>query len=370
MEEQTILHDIFFVLFYGGVIMLNLVAAVYLLLRRGNAIAPDVTSPARLRRWAAVFLIACAISHVSWLVYTYCFYSAIIPYIIVCGIDILLIFPCTVGILLSMFQDRRRPLWPFLAMLVPALVLLIICIIRQDDTFFLATSLYTAFLYVLLVLFMLYAVREYGNWLRQNYADFERKEVWQSVLILALFLLFFIVYSITTGKSRVIAYIFQVYNMVLVAILIWRVETLRELSETTSPEAELSESPDAEKSSSSQQNIPASIGPLLKKQCEDGQLYLEHDLSLAQLAQTIGTNRYYLSQYFAQQGMTYNTYINNLRIRHFTSLYHKAVEEGRSFTARQLAFESGYYSYSTFSAVFKQHTGKTVTAWMHSTAAE
>jgi AraC-like DNA-binding protein len=211
---------------------------------------------------------------------------------------------------------------------------------------------------------MLYAVREYGNWLRQNYADFERKEVWQSVLILALFLLFFIVYSITTGRSRVVAYIFQFYNMVLVAILVWRVETLRELSETTSPEAELSEGPDAEKSSSTPQAIPASIGPLLKQKCEDAQLYLEHDLSLAQLSQAIGTNRYYLSQYFAQQGLTYNTYINNLRIRHFTSLYHKAVEEGRSFTAKQLAFESGYYSYSTFSAVFKQHTGKTVTAWM------
>ncbi len=364
MEAQTILQDIFFVIFYGGVIMLNLVAAVYMLLRRGNAIAPEVTSPVRLRRWAAVFLIACAVSHISWFVYLYRYFPAVTPYMVVCGIDLLLIFPSIVGILLSMFQDRRRPLWPFLAMLVPALVLLIICIIRQDDTFFLATSLYTVFLYVLFVLYMLHAVQEYGIWLRQNYADFERKEVWQSVLILALFLLFFIVYSITTGKSRVVVYFFQFYNIVLVAILIWRVETLQELSGTSLPDGAESSDDEDDKVNATPQAIPASIGPLLKQKCEDAQLYLEHDLSLAQLAQAIGTNRYYLSQYFAQQGLTYNTYINNLRIRHFTGLYHKAVEEGRSFTAQQLASESGYHSYSTFSAVFKQHTGKTVTAWM------
>ena len=50
METQEILQDIVFVLLYGGVIMLSVVAALYLLLRRGNAIAPEVKSPVRLRR--------------------------------------------------------------------------------------------------------------------------------------------------------------------------------------------------------------------------------------------------------------------------------------------------------------------------------
>lgn len=168
------------------------------------------------------------------------------------------------------------------------------------------------------------------------------------------------IYCITTGKSRALAYFFQIYTVILVLLLVWRVETLQALSEPTSPE----------RAAPTPQTIPANIGPLLKKHCEEGQLYLQHDLTLAQLAQVIGTNRYYLSQYFAQQGLTYNTYINNLRIRHFANLYHNAVEQGCSYTAQQLAFESGYHSYSTFSAVFKQHTGKTVTAWMRSVIAQ
>jgi AraC-like DNA-binding protein len=46
------------------------------------------------------------------------------------------------------------------------------------------------------------------------------------------------------------------------------------------------------------------------------------------------------------------------------SLYREAVAAQRSFTAQQLASESGYRSYSTFAIAFKQRMGQTVTAWM------
>ena len=141
-------------------------------------------------------------------------------------------------------------------------------------------------------------------------------------------------------------------------VLLWRVETLQQLSESTQPEE-----------ASVPTDTPTKIGILLKKHCEDGQLYLQSDLTLAQLAQAVGTNRYYLSQHFAQQGITYNAYINGLRIRHFVRLYQEAVADQRIFTAQQLAFESGFHSYSTFSATFKQMLGTTVTAWMRGTAA-
>ena len=37
---------------------------------------------------------------------------------------------------------------------------------------------------------------------------------------------------------------------------------------------------------------------------------------------------------------------------------------GRDFTAQQLASESGYRSYRTFSLAFKQRMGQSVTEWM------
>ena len=358
METQEILQDIVFVLLYGSVIGISVMAALYLLLRRGNSIAPEVKSPVRLRRWAAGLLVATALSHVFWVCYVY--HPTPVVYSIVCGLDMLMLFPTIAGILLSMLQDKQRPVWPVLVALIPALVLSAFCLIRGDDVLYLPLSIYVIVLYGLLMLYMYFAVRNYGRWLRDNYADLENKEVWLSFIILGLFLLFFIMYNSTTEGSTILVYFLQIDCILIVALLLWRVETLPELTANVVPEAE------QEKLEQEQKQKPSKMETLLKKHCENKRLYLQNDLTLAQLAGAIGTNRTYLSQHFAQQGITYNAYINGLRIRHFVRLYEKALADGREFTAQQLAFESGFHSYSTFSNTFKQIMGTTVATWMHS----
>ena len=103
---------------------------------------------------------------------------------------------------------------------------------------------------------------------------------------------------------------------------------------------------------------------MLEQHCEATQLYLQHDLTLQQLAIAIGSNRTYLSKYFAQQDITYNSYINRLRILHFMLLYRDSCASSRSVTATELALQSGFHSYSTFAAAFKHFNGQTVTTWM------
>jgi AraC-like DNA-binding protein len=152
-------------------------------------------------------------------------------------------------------------------------------------------------------------------------------------------------------------YLSQVNTILIIGFLLWRVETLQKLSadETSTPDVE---EDDVYK--------PATIdiGALLQRYCEEPKLYLQHDLTLAQLSEALGTNRTYVSQYFAQQSITYNTYINRLRIEHFEQIYREAVESLRPFTAQQLAYDCGFNSYSTFAAAFKFFNGQTVTAWM------
>ena len=75
-------------------------------------------------------------------------------------------------------------------------------------------------------------------------------------------------------------------------------------------------------------------------------------------------NRYYLSQYFTNQNTSYYAYIHDLRIRHFVTRYRELAAEHKPIVAQQLAKESGYHSYSTFSTAFKQRMGQSVTAWM------
>ena len=62
MYEQ-ILEDAIFVMLYAVVTVLAALGCVYLLFRRGNAFAADVTPPLRLRRWTAAFLAVIALGH-------------------------------------------------------------------------------------------------------------------------------------------------------------------------------------------------------------------------------------------------------------------------------------------------------------------
>jgi len=147
-----------------------------------------------------------------------------------------------------------------------------------------------------------------------------------------------------------------VANILLIAVLLWRVETMQALTDAAGNDAE--ETPVAGDS------IYTKLESLLQQCCVDQQYYLQHDASLNQLAKILGTNRNYLSQHFAQRGLTYNSYINGLRIEHFIRLYEQAVASGRDITARQLAAESGFNSYSTFGRAFKQVVGRSVAEWM------
>ena len=355
MEVQSITHDIFFLLLYGGVTALDVLSALYMLLRKGNAFVSGLEPPVRLRRWTALLLASMAFGHLYWMYAV--FHPSEAIYIIACMLDTLFIIIPMSGIMLSMLQDRKRHIWPVGVSMVPVIVLAVFGIVREDIGLLSPARIYLGILIVLLSVYMVFALRQYGRWLRDNYADLEHKEFRQSILMLAALLLTLLFYS-STNTNKLFLYAIQAVNILVVGLIMWRVETLRSLDTVAEESSE-----EAQETSSSSA-FPDTIGQQLKQYCEDTLLFLQYDLTLAQLAQTIGTNRSYLSQYFSRQGLTYNAYINGLRVEHFIRLYHEAVASHRAFTANQLSAESGFHSYSTFSAAFKQKMGKTVTTWI------
>jgi AraC-like DNA-binding protein len=226
--------------------------------------------------------------------------------------------------------------------------------------------------------YMVREVRQYGRWLRDNYADLEHKEVWQSLLVLAV-IMFLIVYYVTGYGSITYQYIIQVSDLLLIGHLLWRVETLQDLNLPISSEnivvADATPIDDSDamdtmiateetEEADTSLSVRNNIGPLLRLHCEEPQLYLQYDLTLQQLATQIGVNRSYLSKHFALQGITYNTYINNLRIRHFVSLCQERVAAHQPLSVQQLSLDSGFRSYSTFNGAFKQVMHTTATEWL------
>ena len=370
-----------FFIIYGITGVVPLIAAVYLLLRRGNAFAADVTPPMRLRRWAASFFAVASLGHVWW--YLFLIYSGDIRsvcYVVVAVVDCIGMLTTMAGTLLAMLQDRKRPIWPVIAALAPYSVIAALHLVYPDDWSLYIAITYILLLYAVFTVYMVFAVRRYGRWLNDNYADLENKKVWLSQTVSLVCLLLFIFYALVDTES-ILLYILHAIELLLFGLLLWRVETLPDLTPdnlTLEPfRGEEGSIYHSNGSATGELTTPlptaggagaSDIELLLAEHCVGAQLYLQHDLTLLQLAQTIGINRFYLSQYFSRQGITYNAYINDLRINHFMSLYRKATSAQQSIVAQQLASDSGYRSYSTFSLAFKQRTGQSVTAWMRETA--
>ena len=333
-------------------------ACIYLLFRRGNAFAPRIRTPRRLRRWTAVFFAAVALGHL-WYLPSVMFTSGdevMLCMLIGALLDCLVVIPLAIVVMLCMLQDRRRPLWPVGVAMAPMVAGVLTCIITRSDALVPWLRLYFLPLGIGLTVYMVREVRRYGRWLRDNYADLEHKEVWQTFVAMASILLMF-GYYVSGDSGMAYEYIIQVCCIALVCFLLWRVETLADLSISQSPSSETISDATYEQ-----------IGALLQQHCIDTQLYLQRDLTINQLAQALGTNRTYLSQYFSSLDTTYNAYINKLRIDHFCRLYQEEMAANHYPTAQQLFSRCGYRSYSTFSLAFKQRIGQSVASWMRDAA--
>ena len=405
MYEQ-ILEDAIFGMLYAVVAVLAALGCVYLLFRRGNAFAADVTPPLRLRRWAAAFLAVIALGHVWYLPGTMMADGeAVERWTLIGGLlDCLLTIPVALVVMLCMLQDKRRPLCPVWLAVAPLVIMMGVNIANRSDALLPWMQGYILLAVIGFTVYMVREVRQYGRWLRDNYADLEHKEVWQSLLVLAV-IMFLFVYYVTGYGSMTFEYIIQVSGLLLIGHLLWRVETLQDLNLGFHPTFSLPRhSPNLfGLCSRLHENVPISsenivvadatpiddsdamdtmiateeteeadaslsvrnnIGPLLRQHCEEPQLYLQYDLSLTQLATLIGVNRSYLSKHFALQGITYNAYINDLRIRHFVSLCQERAAAHQPVSVQQLSLESGFRSYSTFNGAFKQVMHTTATEWL------
>ena len=231
MYEYLGLQDVFFIILYGMAGFFALLACLYLLFRRSNVfVGEEIKSSLVLRRWTAAFMAAVVASHVWWVLLGRHFLvdDRLVRNIIAISLDYLTFVPLMMCVLIRMLQDRRRPLWPLIPLFAPIAVMAVVCIVTRNDLFMSVVEYYMIVPVVTFILYYVRAVRQYGRWLLDNYADLERKEVWQSLLLLAFILFVHMAYSNNEG-TLFMEYVAQVNTIVITPFLLWRVETLQEL---------------------------------------------------------------------------------------------------------------------------------------------
>ncbi len=400
MYEHEGLGDALFMALYGAVAMMALMCGLYLMFTRGNAVAENVAPPKVLRRWAAAFMAAVVASHVWWFVLGTVWLTAdrVVRDTVCIALDLSTLVPLMMAVLLRLLQDRRRLVWPWFVMQLPVVAMAVWGIAQGDMSY--ATGgggrpgVMVWYQMLVIMLFLsgyVQALRQYGRWLRDNYADLEHKEVWQSLVVILVIVVAYGFYM-TNGGSLFREYLSQLNSVLIIAFVLWRVEALQGLASLEDEETGMQEegntriqeygtdvlaaemtdadgnvlSSDIPVFSSSPTTPDAMIAVALRKRCEEEELYLQSDLTLVELARVAGTNRTYLSAYFASQGTTYYGYINRLRIDRFCQLCREERAEGRTVKAKELSVKCGYAAYQTFAAAFRAQMGQTPTEWMRS----
>ena len=231
MYDYQGLQDVFFIMLYGMAGFFAMLACVYLLLRRGNAFAEDVRSSCVLRRWTAAFMAAIVASHVWWYVLGTYFLTddRLVRNITTIMLDHVTLVPLTMAVLLAMLQDRRRPLWPWLLAQAPEVLAAALGIAGRSEFWgYQVVHYWQLGVIAVFVVYYIIALRQYERWLLDNYADLEHKEVWQSMVFIIVLLAVYMVYTSNAGEL-VREYLSQIITLVIIAFLLWRVETLQEL---------------------------------------------------------------------------------------------------------------------------------------------
>lgn len=355
--------------------------ALYLLISKRNAFGSELITDQRLRRKAGRLVLIYAFIYLAniplglWL-------AGDLQLLLMASVtlDMTIWCPVVLHFLLELLQDRRR--WDNRLLLVSVLAVMPLTGWLLTGQAWWKWALYGMYL-TELTFFISWFIRgamSYRCFLADNYADLEHKEVTWSWIILGSIFLSVISYLLVLSQSDVqVCLPFScgicLADIVFIGAIVWYIDNQQILepltAETVAEELAMKDEADTDDTSNMLTNQPTKddiivikTGALLRKHCEEAQLYLQHDLSLKIVAQVCNTNRTYLGRYFASQGLTYYTYINKLRINHFQSLYREALKGETPPTLQQLSKDSGFVSYNTFSRAFLACTGISVRHWL------
>ena len=191
-------------------------------------------------------------------------------------------------------------------------------------------------------------VRRHIKYVRENFSNIDRidvawlKPVFVFAIVSQLAWLFTSLYA--TVFTDIIYYISTIVLWLMVLHYSWDFRPIVVRKE-------------GEDDTASQKNLLPIAEGQLEQMVEEQRLYLNSNLTLADIAKVLNTNRTYVSNYLSQvRGETFYDYINQLRIERVSLPMMQAHPE---YKLDYVAKESGFASISTFRRAFIKLTGQT-----------
>lgn len=360
MDMEILIHT----LLLGFGIAYMLILGLYLLLSKKSLFTDNKHLNLSLRRVTGFNVLAWGTTFATGLInysleqkYTFDF----------AGLDLqldLFLIPLAMWLLFEMVQIGRRRLRFVLPALGVPVVMMIAFVFTQNSNISTGITYYWLAYICFSLGYFLLVRRRYKRKLLENFSDLQNREIRWVNMIIVFFLLYLILYLFGhVGGSRLALYSSYIVCMAMWSYIAWHVDKQEKLDnfwrnyeveeELISTQAvavpvkdEHGLSPD----------VVEHIELQLQTECIEARLFLVPDISLGMLAQAIGTNRTYLSNYLNSKNMTFYSYINSHRIEYALKLL-QSREQG--MTMEEVSRRSGFNSVSTFRRAFVEKEGCT-----------
>lgn len=308
----------------------------------------------------------------SYLIFLPCMYMQItgdertdFVYIVTSMVTALMTISVTSWAYMAYLQQgvRQKILQP-LILLAPT-VLTIWYIVAPSETLQNAFSGIFTLEWLLVVGYYIVLYRRFAHDLKVNYSSISRSMLrgihvqWaMSIITLVVFTLCVTYDSLLWNSINILV------NAIAATVFIYTSEHMMPIPDkeeehpVASPHEDEPQVVDDTVTATDSDNQGINIAEALRNECEAKLLYCNPDLTLADLAIAIGTNRTYLSEWFADNDTTFYQHINTLRIRHAADMLLTTDK-----TIKEIQIESGFSSRTTFSKYFAEYHGCSPTVY-------
>lgn len=302
----------------------------------------------------------------SYLIFLPCMYMQItgdertdFVYVVTSMVTALMAISVTSWAYMAYLQQgvRQKILQP-LVLLTPT-VLTIWYAVAPSDTLQNAFSGIITLEWLLMVGYYIVLYRRFAHDLKVNYSSISRSMLrgihvqWaMSIITLVVFTLCVTYDSLLWNSINILV------NAIAATVFIYTSEHMMPIPDkeeehpVASPHEDAPQVLDDTVTATDSDNQGINIAEALRNECEAKLLFCNPDLTLADLAIAIGTNRTYLSEWFAENDTTFYQYINTLRISHAADLLLST-----DYTIKQIQVDSGFSSRTTFSKYFAEYHG-------------
>ena len=261
---------------------------------------------------------------------------------------------------ISLVFPNRYKLSQLLIVEIPYVVAMALFAITGSPKIFLATQIFTLITCLIIMVYLQYSIKKYTDMLNNNVSNLEYFDLRWSNIVVTLFFVYQLLWYADSlsqqdwfaGHEGGYSLIFDsVYCLISIAIVLYvmhKIITQKVFVLVNQVEKE---------------PVDAYYKTLFAKDIEqiirENQYYRDSTLTLQKLAQQLGTNRQYMSNYInRERNMTFYEYINEFRLEEAKIMLESKNSESQQ-SMEDIAVMVGFNSYSTFLRSFKSKYGKT-----------